>query len=334
MTVLAPSTERPRLGFLGVGWIGRHRLEALAQSGSAVIAAVVDPADDIALALPDVPRLASLEALLQSDVDGIVIATPSAMHAEQAIAALERGKAVFCQKPLGRTAAECRRVVEAAEQADRLLAVDFGYRLLNGVQRVRQLVQQGELGRVYAVELAFHNAYGPDKPWFYDPRISGGGCVIDLGVHLVDLALWLLDYPRLETTTSRLYSKGRRLGGRPDVVEDFALATLEFAGEVSVRLACSWHVPAGRPAVIELRIFGTRGGAGVHNVNGSFFDFIAERYRGTERELIAAPPDSWAGRAAIAWARRLTGRAHFDPDNRHLVTVAQAIDAIYGRQET
>jgi predicted dehydrogenase len=48
---------------------------------------------------------------------------------------------------------------------------------------------------VFAVDLVFHNAYGPDKPWFYDPELSGGGCVMDLGVHLVDLALWSLDFP-------------------------------------------------------------------------------------------------------------------------------------------
>jgi predicted dehydrogenase len=63
-------------------------------------------------------------------------------------------------------------------------------------------MRSGELGRVFAVDLVFHNAYGPDKPWFYDPELAGGGCVMDLGVHLVDLALWSLDFPGVTAVTS------------------------------------------------------------------------------------------------------------------------------------
>src|SRR3954468_10404626 len=103
-TVLA----RPRVGFLGVGWIGRHRMEAMLATGAVEAAAIADPAPDpcdAALALaPAAERVSGLEELLALDLDGLVIATPSALHAAQAIAALEHGVAVFCQKPLGRTA--------------------------------------------------------------------------------------------------------------------------------------------------------------------------------------------------------------------------------------
>ncbi len=101
---------RPKLGFLGVGWIGRNRLDALAASGAAEVAAVADPA--VTEEMHGLEPLASLEELLACDLDGVVIATPSALHAEQAIAALERGLPVFCQKPLARTAAETRAVYE------------------------------------------------------------------------------------------------------------------------------------------------------------------------------------------------------------------------------
>src|SRR5690606_4635728 len=90
---------------------------------------------------------------------------------------------------------EVQPVIEAARSADRLLGVDFSYRFTEAMQAVRSLVEGGALGRVYAVDLVFHNAYGPDKPWFYDPRLAGGGCVMDLGIHLVDLALWTLGFP-------------------------------------------------------------------------------------------------------------------------------------------
>ncbi len=331
----APVHAKPRLGFLGVGWIGRHRLSAIAGSGAAEIVAMADASEEsLARASEHAPGCdvaSSLEEMLEARLDGIVIATPSALHADQAIAALDRGVAVFCQKPLARTAAETRRVVDAARHADRLLGVDLSYRFTSGMQQIRRLVQSGELGSIYAVDLVFHNAYGPDKPWFFDPTLAGGGCVIDLGIHLVDLALWTLDFPRVDDATSRLFSKGEPLRDRRTQVEDFAEARLDLDGGATVRLACSWNLPAGREAVIEASFYGTHGGAALRNVNGSFYDFRAERFRGTVRETLCEPPDEWGGRAAIEWARQLERDGRFDPAAEHLVDVARALDAVYGR---
>jgi predicted dehydrogenase len=326
---------RPKLGFLGTGWIGRHRMQALAGSGLVEIAAVADPApEQLAAARMLAPAAAvgsTLQDLLAMELDGLVIATPSALHADQAVAALERGFAVFCQKPLGRTAGETRRVVAAARRRDLHLGVDLSYRHMEGVQRIRQLVQAGGLGQVYAVDLVFHNAYGPDKPWFYDPLLAGGGCVIDLGIHLVDLALWVLDRPAVCAAGARLFSQGAPLSRRTDLVEDYAVATLELANGAVVRLACSWNLPAGRDAVIEAAFYGTQGGAVVRNVDGSFYDFTAEHYRGTRRETLSTPPDAWGGRAAVAWASELAAGARFDPAVEGLVEVAGVIDVLYGR---
>ncbi|HYE51630.1 MAG TPA: Gfo/Idh/MocA family oxidoreductase [Azospirillaceae bacterium] len=326
---------RPRLGFLGVGWIGRHRMQAILEAGCAEVAAVADPSPDMAeeacRLAPGAQRAATLDELLDAGVDGVVIATPSALHAEQSIRALERGVAVFCQKPLGRTAAEARAVVDAARAADRLLGVDFSYRFTEGMRRIREIVRGGEIGRVYAVDLTFHNAYGPDKPWFYDPAQSGGGCVMDLGVHLVDLALWTLDGAAVESVESRLFAGGQPLDARPDRVEDYAVATLGLADGAAVRLACSWRLQAGCDAVIEAAFYGTGGGVSLRNVNGSFYDFMAERFRGTARETLAVPPDAWGGRAAADWAARLAAGARFDPEAERLVEVARVLDRIYGR---
>ncbi len=119
----------PRVGFLGVGWIGRSRMQAIVETGAVEAAAVSDPSpecvEEARKLAPGAEVAASFEEMLERDLDGIVIATPSALHADQSIAALERGMAVFCQKPLGRNAAEAEAVVGAARQADRLLAVDF-----------------------------------------------------------------------------------------------------------------------------------------------------------------------------------------------------------------
>src|SRR5204863_7255527 len=132
------------------------------------------------------------------------------------------------QKPLGRSGVEVREVVAAARSANRLLAVDLSYRFTEAMQRISSLVRSGELGHIFAVELTFHNAYGPDKPWFYDPKLSGGGCVIDLGIHLVDLALWNLGFPRVTDVTSRLFARGHPVRGRSTEVEDYAEARLDL----------------------------------------------------------------------------------------------------------
>ena len=325
----------PRLGFLGVGWIGRHRMQAVLASGLAEVVAVADadPSAADAAAAEAGAKPVDPDLLLGGglDLDGLVIATPSALHAAQATTALERGMAVFCQKPLGRTAGECAAVVAAARDADRLLGVDLSYRFVEGVRRMRDVVAAGGIGRPYAAEVVFHNAYGPDKQWFLDPALSGGGCVIDLGTHLVDLALEVLDRPAVEHVTSRLFRSGRPYRPGDGGVEDHGVVRLDLAGGATCSLACSWFLPAGRDAVIAATFYGDEGGVALRNVDGSFYDFRAERYRGTSREVLAAPPDEWGGRAAVDWVRRLGAGGRFDDEVARVVDVARVLDRVYGR---
>ena len=332
----------PRLGFLGVGWIGRNRMEALARDGQAQVAAVADPqAKALAAAAevaPEAGRAESLEELLEHELDGIVIATPSALHAEQATAALERGLAVFCQKPLARDAEETRRVLEAARAADRLLAVDLSYRHVEALRAAHEQVMSGAIGELHTLDLVFHNAYGPDKPWFTDPELAGGGCLIDLGTHLVDLAFWLIDpvvHPGATIGRSRRIDveTARTLSLHGHAVEDQATAELAL-GEVRARLACSWFASAGRDCVFECTAWGSEGTVSVRNVGGSFYDFRAELWRGTASETLVEPPDSWGGRAIAAWAERLRrGERGFDPAADELELVVETIDAIYTRAD-
>jgi predicted dehydrogenase len=297
---------KPRLGFLGVGWIGRNRLEAIERSGRAEIVAVSDPA------------LAASGNLAEHELDGVVIASPSALHAEQSIAALERGCAVFCQKPLARNASEATRVVDAARVADKLVGVDLSYREVTAFAVARDVVRSGELGEIVGAQLAFHNAYGPDKSWFYDPVLSGGGCLIDLGIHLVDFARW---------TLGPLTVDDARVHGTP--VETFASARL---GVVS--LACSWRLHAGRDAAVEATFWGTEGGVSVQNVDGSFYDFRCERFDGTARTTLVAGPDDWMGRAAMRWVERLAAGERYDEtEAAELVALHETIDELYGRAQ-
>ena len=325
----------PRIGFLGAGWNGRQLMQSIYQSKEAEVAAAADlssgAARDAASLAPDVAVFDSLDELLELELDALVIATPGMGHCSQAIRALERGLAVFCQKPLGRSAQEVQRVVSAARGADRLLGVDFPYRFTDGIQKLYRLVNSGDLGQVYAADLVFHSAQGPDKGG-YDRELSGGGCLIELGSQLVDLALWVFDFPEVKSVTSSIFSAGERLKVQSGKAEDYAQVSLVLENGHAIRLACSWNASAGREAVIESSFFGTVGAASFRNVDGSFCDFVAERFRGATRETIAAPPDDWGGRAAVAWARklRLEGRC-FDEAADKLVQVAAVIDAAYGR---
>jgi len=324
----------PRLGFVGVGWIGRMRLESVVRDAVAEVVAVADPCEQNRTACAELaPRAEQgerLDDLLSLDLDGVVIATPSALHAAAAERALRRGIAVFCQKPLGRNEAECLRVVDAARAHDRLLGVDFCYRYTRAAHALRELVQSEAIGRVYAMDLVFHNAYGPDKPWFYQRALSGGGCLLDLGIHLVDLALWLNDERSVVRASGTLLRRGRPLRANDGEVEDYATADLTLASGARARLACSWKLPAGTEAVISVQLHGTEGGAALRNVGGSFYDFVAERYVRTRSEILVEPPDAWGGRALTSWARRLGRNPCYDPRVESVVEVARTLDRIYG----
>jgi predicted dehydrogenase len=330
--------SRPRIGFLGTGWIGRHRMNAMLTTGLIDPVAIVDGSEEaaaeaIALA-PGARRVGSLDAMLKLGVDGVVIATPSALHADQAVRALNAGAAVFCQKPLGRNAAEVESILSAARVADRLLDVDLSYRQTAAMQRIRPLVQSGALGTIRAIDLTFHNAYGPDKPWFYDAALSGGGCVMDLGVHMIDLALWCLGFPAIDQVEATLFSPDGTLDHAAGGVEDLAFATLTLANGTLVRLACSWRLQAGRDAIIEASFYGSEGGAALRNVGGSFYDFEALRFAGTASETLVGPPDAWGGRAAADWATRLSRSPRYDPAAERLLCVSKALDRIYAAAQT
>jgi len=320
------------LGFLGLGWIGRNRMEAMLATGEAKAVGLCDPdfgsvrqAQELA---PDAQIVGSFDELLACEPDGVVIATPSALHAEQCIRAFDAGTAVFCQKPLGRTAAEVGTVLDAAERSDRLIGVDLSYRHTAAMQTIHEKIRAGELGQVFAAGLTFHNAYGPQSGWFWDPKLSGGGCLIDLGVHLVDLALWLFDFPEVVDARGTLLRDGHPRAG--DEVENYAIGELTLANGVHVSIACSWNLNAGTGAAIEATFYGTEGGAQMRNENGSFFDFSADLFHGRNRQRLTSPPDDWGGRAAAEWVSKLAAGERFAGRTTGLLETALALDRLYG----
>jgi predicted dehydrogenase len=326
--------RKPRLGFVGLGWIGRNRLQSVAEAEVAEIAAIHDVQASVVNEAQklsrDAVQFASFEELLDQELDAIVIATPNALHAEQSIAALERGISVFCQKPLGRNARETRKIVDVARRNDRLLGVDLSYRAIPAMRSVSDLVESGELGKVFAVDAKFHNGYGPDKAWFRDFSLAGGGCVLDLGSHLLDLALRPLGFPRVARVHSTLFANGRLKG--VEEIEDYGVAMIETEDGVVINLSCCWNLNIGRDADIEIAFYGTRGGAKLRNVDGSFYDFVGEKFTGTKTETLSSPDDAawqWGGLATIEWIKTLSVDGRFDPDAERVVTLAEVIDGVY-----
>jgi predicted dehydrogenase len=252
------------LGFSGLGWLGESLIKDLPQVPGLELAAVQDARLDLAREIGQ--RYASpwagdrFESLLEAPgVDAIVICTPNALHVPQAQRALQAGKHVLVQKPLALTSADAQATVDMAQASQRLLFVDYTYRFLETVQPLRRSVED-----VVAVRAAFHNIYGPgaEKAWFFDPALSGGGALTDLGVHLLDLALWLLE-PR------RVSLEHRDLDARPIERRASLRARLD---EVPFELEVSWN--AARPDTQIFFELQTRGGrVRWENVDGSFFRF-------------------------------------------------------------
>ncbi len=233
-------TKTIKLDFAGLGWIGLNRLESVSKLSGAIINNMVDPSsENLNSAIEKFPEASIADdynSILNSVSDAVVIATPNALHAEQAIAALEKGKAVFCQKPLGRNAEETKAVIQKAFEKNKLIEVDFSYRY-TCFSKIYELIKENKLGKIFAVDLVFHNAYGPGKKWFFDPHLSGGGCLIDLGVHLIDLALWTLNQPAIADLHACLYHRGIQLKNKDTQVEDFATGYIQTSDNITINLS-------------------------------------------------------------------------------------------------
>ena len=207
----------------------------------------------------------------------------------------------------------------------------MSYRHLAAVRAALAALRAGRIGEPHAAELVFHNAYGPDREWARDAGLAGGGALIDLGCHLVDLARLFLGSVSAQRVHSDLFASGARLGPDPSQVEDLALAQVTLADGRAMRIACSWWLPAGIDALIEASFIGHGRALTIRNVAGSFYDFEALLVEGRRSRRICEPPDDWGGRALIDWASRLTSDPWFDAEVEQQVDVARVIDQIYGR---
>lgn len=327
---LYPS-QRPRLGFLGLGWIGGLRLEAVEAAGTAHVAALCDSdvrrLDSLRRRHPEAKLHTRAEDMLRdARLDGVVIATPNALHAPQALALLDAGLPIFVQKPLGLDRGQVERVLDRARRLDRLVAVDYSYRHLGGAEMLREWTRAGALGDVHLVEAVFHNAYGPDKSWCFDPLVSGGGALLDLGVHLLDLVFWILG----SAPPRSVDGWTRDLDGHRGI-DQIAGVDLVLEPETRVRLTTSWHAHAGRDCDFRVAFHGTRGAAELRNVAGSFYDFELVRRRGRQEEVVVTESREWMSRSLLGWIDRLAEDDRYDPSVEVSLTTAEVVDRVYRR---
>lgn len=325
-------TNLPRLAFWGVGKVGKFRMDAIRESKLASVVSLCDPYSENTQQFckdNNLKNIDSFEALLNEDIDGIVIATPNAMHKEQAICALEHGKAVFCQKPLANNAADAMEVIEAAKRNNCLLMTDLSYRHTKSLQKIKTLIDANELGQLYAVQLNCHIEYGHEKSELINLGSAGGGCLLDIGVNLVDILYWFFPFIELSNINSSLFVHGAPLTSPLTEKEDYAMSQLTFTNGLVSQLCSSWNSHTGKEAIIEFNFFGTKGGATFRNVNGSLIDFKGEYYKGTKRQVLSLPPDEWYGKSAVQWASLLANKNEYRHDIENYIKTATTIDGIY-----
>jgi predicted dehydrogenase len=182
------------VGLIGAGLVGKKRAENL--SGAKLVA-VTDPLKERAAAIAgpaNAEVLADWQTLVKRDpLDVVIVSTPHDLLTPCAVAALEAGKHVLVEKPAGRNPEELRKLVDAAGRSKKILRVGFNHRFHPGFQRAKEIMNAGGIGPLMYIRARYGHGgrLGYEKEWRADPKVSGGGELLDQGVHLIDLCRWL-----------------------------------------------------------------------------------------------------------------------------------------------
>ncbi len=271
-----------RLGLLGAGTIAAKHAAA-AKTMGATIVAVVDRDLPRAQALADAYQARAADdpsKLWNADeVDAVIIAVPNKFHKSLALDAMRSGKDVLLEKPMALSASECDELIVAAEQTQRMLQIGFVHRFTSVGKAAKQLADAKEFGPIRHVRahlLGRRNIPGLGG-WFTTKAVAGGGCLIDIGVHLIDLCLHLLGQPDVEFAVGKTHSLfGPRMrdykfesmwAGPPNYegvcdVEDSAFAFIQFASGVTLDLQVAWacNLPQDGSPDSTIALLGDHGG--------------------------------------------------------------------------
>ena len=329
-----------RCGVIGLG-VGKTHIKGYRTHPNAEVVAIADP-DLVRLEAVGeeygVPgRYASAADMLKAEnLDVVSVATPNKFHKPLTLAALRAGCHVLCEKPMAMSAAEGRAMIAAAEKAGRRLMINFSYRFLHGGQALKRAVDRGELGEVYFAKSVWHRRRGVPGlgGWFGRKELAGGGPLIDLGVHRIDLALWLMGHPRPEWVLGATYDPIARAQaereGKPFDVEDMAVALVRFDTGATLEVEASWAANVSEPQFMETRLFGVKGGAVHRNKNGGY-EFEAELFveRDGDHYDMKLEREAESGTAMAHFVDCiLHGRPHMATGEEGLI-VMEVLDAIY-----
>jgi predicted dehydrogenase len=252
-----------RIALLGSGWVQKFHAQAVLEHprGELVAAANWRPESVGRLAERfDIPVVTTRWQDLVADpgIEAVVIATPNALHAPQAIACLEAGKHVLVEKPMAASVAECDAMIESARASSVALMIAHCWRWHERVRSLRARVAAGVLGEVVKTRgYGIHVGWGPSG-WFTDRALSAGGALVDMGVHAIDTARFLLGEPLPEHVHARV----RTRYGSYNVDDDAVLLISWSNGTVST-IEAGWWQPHAGGLEAETEVYGTAGYAQV-----------------------------------------------------------------------
>lgn len=244
------------VAIVGAGSIGKVRAGVIQRSSSSRVVAVADIEHArAALLVASSGARATTDwraAVCDPQVDAVVICTPTKFHAAAAIEALREGKHVLCEKPLARSLSEAEEMVQVADSQQRILKTGFNYRYMDNVRKAKELINNDALGPLYFLRCHYGHGGRPgfEKEWYTDRELSGGGVLLEQGIHILDLVRYLLGEPaRVTASTSRFF------WNLPDV-EDNCFLEIQTASSQTAQIHVSWTQWIN---VFSLEIFGRDG---------------------------------------------------------------------------
>ena len=229
-----------RFGIVGAGHIGQIRIQALRRVKDSELIAVADI--DRERARTVVPSSGTLlftdyqKMLTLDDMEAIIVSTPPQFHEEIVIASLEAGKHVLCEKPLANSVEACRRMVETSRKTGKVLATGFNHRYFSAIQLAKQTLDSGLIGELDHVRaFAGHTGLSEfESSWMYNPKVMGGGALMDNGIHIIDLTRYFLG------EVSEVFGIATSRVWKLDQVEDNGLALLRSPQGKSAILQATW----------------------------------------------------------------------------------------------
>ncbi|MBI4978100.1 MAG: Gfo/Idh/MocA family oxidoreductase [Spirochaetes bacterium] len=280
-------SSKIKVAVIGLG-IGKSHLKGYQSHPDAEIVAVCDLNQELGAQIAaeyKVPKIfTDAEKMFKEcELDAVSVCTPNKFHAPLTMTALEHGLHVLCEKPMAMNTDEAIQMNDLAKKKKKNLMINFSYRFNPMSYALKQEVDKGTFGDIYFGRTVWHRRRGMPKfgGWFGDKELSGGGPLIDLGVHRVDLALWLMGYPEPVSVFGSTYNpiamEQAKKENKKYTVEDLACGIVKFKNGATLIVEASWAANIKDKEEMNTRLCGTKGGLMQYNLNGEY-KFEADMY--------------------------------------------------------